>query len=204
MTGPLVPGSEDPSTQLTTAVVIGCGLTGLAVASELSRRGVDSIVLSGLRGTDGPTLPRHPSGLAERADLLRVLRAYAAGHSLDVRQGTPAEDLGRVHGPGIPAPVPGSVKWSVSTGQGILLADHVVLTSCAQVELRRLIRSLGFTAGGGLKTALRSAGLYLVGVGESLAPTTRELVRQAKRTGEDIALRNRNSVHGLILHPRSA
>lgn len=184
------PGAEadHQSLELAGTVVIGCGLTGLAVASELSRRGVSSVVVDGL-------LPQplravtDPSSFPERAELLRLLRGYAASHRLDIRSRTSARAVDLVvAGAGLlPAPVPRTRKWAVRTGDGMLLADNVVLTSCPQSELRRLARALGITTGRDLRSALRAIGLYLVGVGESAAPTTRELVCQAKDAGRAIA-----------------
>ena len=182
----------DARTEVTGAVVIGCGLSGLAVASELSRQGVDSIVLNGLAQDTEPVHAPVPDAgsLPERAELLRLLHGYAAGHSLDIRRGTPAQDLGLLRGPGVPAPVPGTVKWAVRTQHGLLLADAVVLTGCGHLAVLRLVRSLGFAAGAELRNALRSVGLYVVGASEALASPTRELVRQAKRAGQEVAVRN--------------
>ena len=181
-------GAGNQSLELACTVVIGCGLTGLAVASELSRRGVSTVVVDGL-------LPQplravaDPSSFPERAELLRLLRGYAASHRLDIRSRTSARAVDLViAGAGLlPAPVPRTRKWAVRTGDGMLLADNVVLTSCPQSELRRLARALGITTGRDLRSALRAIGLYLVGVGESAAPTTRELVCQAKDAGRAIA-----------------
>lgn len=193
--GPALETTMEPRTEATAAVVIGCGLTGLAVASELSRHGLDPIVLNGLRKDTEPMHGQVPDALTlpERAELLRLLHGYAAGHSLDIRRGTPAEELGLLRGSGIsvpPASVPGTLKWVVRTHHGVLLADAVVLAGCGQPALVRLIRTLGFAAGAELRNALRSAGLYVVGAGEALTAPTRELVRQAKRAGQEVAARN--------------
>lgn len=80
----------------------------------------------------------------------------------------------------LPEPVLGSKKWAVQTRNGVLLADHVVLTKYPQNQLRRFVQSLGLAVGIDIKAALRNIGLYLIGVGEVLTPTTREVVRQAK------------------------
>jgi hypothetical protein len=186
----------EPGTEATAAVVIGCGLTGLAVASELSRHGLDPIVLNGLRKDTEPVHGQVPDALTlpERTELLRLLHGYAAGHSLDIRRGTPAEELGLLRGSGgmsvSTAPEPGAAKWIVRTRNGVLLADAVVLAGCGQPALVKLIRTLGFAAGAELRNALRHAGLYIVGAGEALTAPTRELVRQAKRAGQEVAARN--------------
>ena len=192
--------------EATSAVVIGCGLTGLAVASELSRRGMDPVVLNGLRQDADPARSPLPDArsLPERAELLRLLHGYAAGHSLDIRRGTAAEDLGLLHRSGRQAPEPGAARWAVQTSQGVLLADAVVLAGCGQPALVKLIRALGFAAGAELRDALRSGGLYVVGAGEALTAPTRELVRQAKRTGQEIAARNAALHEASQLRIRSA
>ncbi|WP_253905832.1 FAD-dependent monooxygenase [Arthrobacter sp. H5] len=176
--------------EMTTTVVVGSGLSGLAVASELSRRGVKSIVVESaecLSSGSGRTVMTDSVSLTERNELLRLLRGYAASHCLDIRQDTIAEDLCMVgYSQLLPAPVLGSKKWAVQTGHGVLLADHVVLTKYPQNQLRRFLHSLGVAVGRDLKGALKSIGLYLIGVGEALNPTTREIVRQAKSISDTI------------------
>lgn len=170
--------------EMTTTVVIGSGLSGLAVASELSRRGVHSIVVESaecLNSGPSRTVMTDSVSLSERAELLRLLRCYASSHSLDIRPETVAEGLCMVgYSKLLPAPVLGSKKWAVQTAKGVLLADHVVLTKYPQNQLRRFVQSLGLAIGRDLKAALRGIGLYLIGVGDMLTPTTREIVRQAK------------------------
>ncbi|WP_346655249.1 FAD-dependent monooxygenase [Arthrobacter sp. 260] len=171
--------------ELTTTVVIGSGLPGLAVASELSRRGIHSIVVECLDPVDTGQLSRtaltDSVSLSERTELLRLLRGYASSHSLDIRHSTLAENLCVVgHSKLLPAPILGAKKWAVQTDCGVLLADHVVLTKYPQNQLRRFLLSLGLAVGHDLKSATQAIGLHLVGVGELLSPTTREIVRQAK------------------------
>jgi hypothetical protein len=176
--------SAPAAAEMTTTVVIGSGLSGLAVASELSRRGVQSIVVESMECLNsGPhrTVMTDSVSLSERNELLRLLRCYASSHSLDIRQETVAEGLCMVgYSQLLPAPVLGSKKWAVQTRNGVLLADHVVLTKYPQNQLRRFVQSLGLAVGSDIKAALRAIGLYLIGVGEMLTPTTREIVRQAK------------------------
>lgn len=176
--------SMSAAAEMTTTVVIGSGLSGLAVASELSRRGVQSIVVESIECLNsGPnrTVMTDSVSLSERTELLRLLRCYASSHSLDIRQETVAEGLCMVgYSQLLPAPVLGSKKWAVQTRNGVLLADHVVLTKYPQNQLRRFVHSLGLAVGSDIKAALRAIGLYLIGVGEMLTPTTREIVRQAK------------------------
>jgi 2-polyprenyl-6-methoxyphenol hydroxylase-like FAD-dependent oxidoreductase len=185
-----------PSAERTTTVVIGAGMPGLAVASELSRRGVNAIVVSGLNGQafpfagvsthtgklgrcDGPDA----ASLLERNEILRHLRNYAASHHLDVRTTTPAVRLDRL---AHQRPVEENV-WAIHTEQGVLLADNIVLTRCGQSQLRRMLAELGIAIGQNLTAALRAMGMYLVGVGELVSPTPKEVLRQAKVVGQAIS-----------------
>lgn len=181
-----------PPTESTTTVVIGSGLSGLAVASELCRKGVDAIVVEGLSVRDGcsrRTTLTDAGTRAERCELLRLLRGYAESHSLDIRS-IVANDLQRLDSAASPAhgAAPSRARrWAVTTQTGVLLADNIVLTGCPMNQLRRLLRSVGLAAGRDFAEALRSAGLHLVGVGGLLAPTTREIAHQAKLVTDAIA-----------------
>ncbi|NUU31782.1 FAD-binding protein [Arthrobacter sp. C9C5] len=184
----------------TSTVVIGTGLSGLAVASELQRRGVGAIVVDGLDllGAGNPantsSLQRCDAADAatrqERNEILRHLRNYAASHHLDVRNNVRALQLdhldadGRLdfHGTGHPAQ-----QWAVSTPNGVLYADHLVLTRCAHSQLRRMLAELGVAAGQNLMAAMHALGMYLVGVGELITPTPKEVLRQAKLVGQAIS-----------------
>jgi glycine/D-amino acid oxidase-like deaminating enzyme len=205
-------------TEYTTTVVIGSGLPGLAVASELSRRGVSSIVVEGLLSPPSDPSRRSPmpdsSVRGERNDLLRLLHAYAASHALDIRRSTFACGVSRTSGKAasalqLDAP-PGALearaarvpsitrdskqRWVIRTERGLLIADSVVLTGCAQNQMRRLLRSLGIAAGENAVAVLNAIGLYLVGVADLLAPSTREIIRQAKVAGSAIASSARTAV----------
>jgi Fe2+ transport system protein FeoA len=82
----------------------------------------------------------------------------------------------------------GSVhQWAVQTADGVLFADHIVLTRCGQSQLRRMLSELGMTMGQNFAAAMRAVGIYLVGVGELVAPTPKEVLRQAKVVGQAIA-----------------
>lgn len=190
-TGPIKGNQAPPATaEMTSTVVIGSGLSGLAVASELSRRGIESIVVEGIDCVDtgpGRTVMADSAAFVERTELLRLLRGYAQSHALDIRHSTVAENLCMVgHSKLLPAHVPGTIKWAVQTGNGVLLADHVVLTKYPQNQLRRFLHSLGIAIGRDLKSTLREIGLYLVGIGETFSPTMREMVRQAKVVSDTI------------------
>jgi len=185
-------------------VVIGTGLSGLAVASELQRRGVGAIVVDGLdllgKGNPANTssLQRCDAAdaatLRERNEILRHLRNYAASHKLDVRNNVRALQLDHldVQGEGTGGPDAGGKgrpvqQWVVSTPGGILYADHLVLTRCAHSQLRRMLADLGVAAGQNLMAAMHALGMYLVGVGELITPTPKEVLRQAKLVGQAIS-----------------
>jgi hypothetical protein len=185
-------------TEQTTTVVIGTGLSGLAVAAELRRRGVDSIVVDGLDilGAGQPantaSLQRcdaaDSDSLRERNEILRHLRIYAASHGMDVRNTTRAVQLTMVGGaPAGPTDEPLVRQWEVHTPTGILLADHIVLTRCAHSQLRRMLNDFGITVGRNLVSAMRAIGIYLVGVGELITPSPKEVLRQAKTVGQAIS-----------------
>lgn len=188
----------------TSTVVIGTGLSGLAVASELQRRGVGAIVVDGLDllGAGNPantsSLQRCDAAdaatLRERNEILRHLRNYAASHSLDIRNNVRALQLDHLEADG--QAVEGldfqeaghpAQQWAVSTPNGILYADHLVLTRCAHSQLRRMLADLGVAAGQNLMAAMHALGMYLVGVGELITPTPKEVLRQAKLVGQAIS-----------------
>jgi 2-polyprenyl-6-methoxyphenol hydroxylase-like FAD-dependent oxidoreductase len=163
----------------TTTVVIGAGLPGLAVASELSRHGIPSVVLEGMGRA-----PRRRAGvpdsaaITERSELLRLLRGYASSHALDVRHSTVARTVKR-GGAGS--------QWVIQTELGVLRADSLVITDCPQNQVRRFLRSAGISSGLDIVASLKALGIYLVGVTELLAPSTREIIRQAKVVSDSIA-----------------
>jgi hypothetical protein len=191
-------------TERTTTVIIGTGLSGLAVGAELRRRGVDAIVVDGLDilGAGQPanttSLQRcdaaDSDSLRERNEILRHLRNYAASHHMDVRNTTRAVQLTMVGGaPGTPgaadaaAAEPPAGQWEVHTPNGILLADHIVLTRCAHSQLRRMLNDFGIAVGRNLVAAMRTIGIYLVGVGDLITPSPKEVLRQAKTVGQAIS-----------------
>lgn len=213
------------STERTTAVVIGAGMSGLAVASELSRYGVDAIVVDGLQ-VPGASQPLNTgilqrcdaadAGLQERSEILRHLRNYAASHGLDVRNTTRAVRLDRLDDAALGSMVSGAAvsvsagmdltstgmphhQWAVHTANGVLLADHIVVTRCGQSQLRRMLAELGIAIGQNLVAAMRAIGMYLVGVGELATPTPKEVLRQAKVVGQAISAKvHPDSVHAAL------
>ena len=187
----------------TSTVVIGTGLSGLAVASELRRRGVNAIVVDGLDllGAGNPantsSLQRCDAAdavtLRERNEILRHLRNYAASHKLDIRTNVRALRLdhldieGPDRGPDSAGARRPAQQWAVITPGGVLYADHLVLTRCAHSQLRRMLADLGVAAGQNLMAAMHALGMYLVGVGELITPTPKEVLRQAKLVGQAIS-----------------
>ena len=190
-------------TEQTTTVIIGTGLSGLAVAAELCRRGVHSIVVDGLDilGAGQPantaSLQRCDAAdsvsLRERNEILRHLRNYAASHQVDVRNTTRAVQLSMVRpasasaAAGTPSVTVPAHQWEVHTPSGILLADHIVLTRCAHSQLRRMLSDFGIAVGRNLVAAMRAIGIYLVGVGDLITPSPKEVLRQAKTVGQAIS-----------------
>lgn len=186
-------------TERTTTVIIGTGLSGLAVGAELRRRGVDAIVVDGLDilGAGQPantaSLQRcdaaDSDSLRERNEILRHLRNYAANHHMDVRNTTRAVQLTMVAGTmdGTTAAGSASGQWEVHTPTGILLADNIVLTRCAHSQLRRMLSDFGIAVGRNLVAAMRKIGIYLVGVGGLITPSPKEVLRQAKTVGQAIS-----------------
>lgn len=173
------------SAESTTTVVIGSGLSGLAVASELSRNSVPTIVVPGIGELLGECSSHRPctdpATSTERADLLRLLRTHASNRGLDIRQQARAGNLRRITDDGGNAS-----RWMVHTDSGLLLANNVVLTNCPDNQIRRLLNTVGIAADHDFASAMHGIGMYLVGIGNLLAPTTREIIRQAKQVSDTI------------------
>ena len=178
------------TSESTTAVVIGTGLSGLAVAGELSRHGVATVTVDGLESGAPATATTalrvtdlSSAESVEYLEVMRHLRKHAASHSLDVRTTVRAQHLALVE-----QPHPGSrLRWAIRTESGVIFADAVVLTRCAHNQLRRFLADLGFSLGEKLMDELASIGLYLIGVTELSSPSTRELLWQAKNVGKAVA-----------------
>lgn len=175
----------------TTTVVIGSGLSGLAVASELSRQGIETIVVDSLELLGSVPAIRNieaaePASLMERSDLLRVLRRYATNRSVDIRTRSKATELRRTVESSVGT---GSTQqWMIRTSDGVLMAENIVLTRCAQSQLREFFSSIGIAIGQDIAKAMRALGIYLVGIGEAIVPSTRDILRQAKTVSEAICV----------------
>jgi putative flavoprotein involved in K+ transport len=132
--------SEDALPARVPAVVIGAGPGGLAAAAELTRVGVEAIVLDkadrvgaswaghydrlhlhtsrGLSGLPGYRIPRRYGRWVARDDVLRYLAEYADLHDLDVRLGVTANAVERAED-----------GWRVVTDRGTVAADTVVVAT---------------------------------------------------------------------------
>jgi hypothetical protein len=184
--------STPPSntSESTTAVVIGTGLSGLAVAGELCRHGVATVTVDGLESGAPSTATTAlritdlaSTESAEYLQVMRHLRTHAASHGLDVRSSLRAQHLALVESAERSSPL----RWAVRTEDGVIFADAVVLTRCAHNQLRRFLADLGFSLGEKLMEELAGIGLYLIGVAELSSPSTRELLWQAKSVGKAVA-----------------
>lgn len=190
-----------PRMESTTTIVIGSGLSGLAVAAELNRQGIEAIVVDSFRPLT-PSAPAPATGsisldaLSERTEILRLLEHYARRHELDIRPATCALELTRT-----PGNLPAERPWTVQTAHGTLTAYSIVFTRGALNQLRRVLRSVGVHTSQEFSAAMHSLGLYLVGVGGMVAPTTHEILHQAKRAGQSISARGASREGGFAPLP---
>lgn len=176
------------TTEATTTIVIGSGFSGLAMAAELNRQGIKAIVVDCPSHASSPAAPSTGGisldAMGERTDIMRLLEHYARRHELDIRPATRA-----LHIQHTPAANPAARQWEVQTATGTLTAYSIVFTRGALNQLRRMLHTTGIGTGRGLGAAMHSLGLYLVGAGDLVTPTTAEILRQAKRTGHSISVR---------------
>lgn len=132
--------SEDALPSRIPAVVLGAGPGGLAAAAELTRVGVETVVLDkadrvgsswaghydrlhlhtsrGLSGLPGYPIPRRYGRWVARDDVLRYLAEYADLHDLDVRLGVTATAVERAED-----------GWRVVTDHGTIATDTVVVAT---------------------------------------------------------------------------
>lgn len=182
------PANIAQPTEATTTIVIGSGFSGLAMAAELNRQGVKAIVVDCISPAPGSPAPVTGGisldAMGERTEILRLLEHYARRHELDIRPATRALDIKRT-----PVATPTGRQWEVRTASGTLTAHSIVFTRSALNQLRRMLHSVGISTGRGLGAAMHALGLYLVGVGGLAAPTTQEILHQAKRAGQSISAR---------------
>lgn len=174
----------------TSTIVIGSGFSALAVAAELNRQGIKAIVVESFcplkQHSPAPVTTGGISlaALHERSEILRLLENYARRHELDIRPSTQALSLTRNHGS-----VRSNPQWTVHTDTGTLSAHNIVFTRGALNQLRRVLHALGVTTATELRTGMHALGLYLVGVGDLVIPSTQEILHQAKCAGASISSR---------------
>ncbi|NVM97381.1 FAD-binding oxidoreductase [Arthrobacter sp. SDTb3-6] len=172
--------------EATNTVVIGSGFSGLAMAAELNRQGIKAIVVDcpappasqGSPATGGVSL----DAMDRRTEIMRLLEHYARRHELDIRPATAALHIES-------KATPAGRLWEIRTATGILTAHSIVFTRGALNQLRRMLHGVGIGTGQGLGSAMQALGLYLVGVGELLTPSTQEILHQAKHAGQCISAR---------------
>ncbi|MFJ3958120.1 FAD-dependent monooxygenase [Arthrobacter sp. NPDC090010] len=197
-TAPLTPGED--GTTVTDVVVVGSGMGGLAVATQLHRKGVPVIVLDGLDGHDGQlrTQLRHvtteqlerisvsdPASHGERREILRQLHGYTKSHRVDVRRGVVADSLDRAGAPGADSPLR---RWALHTPGGVILCDSLVITgTVGHHRALRFLREVGQETTENVSAALRRVGIYLVCVGQQVSAGHREVLHQARLVGNTIA-----------------
>lgn len=138
------PVGDDALPSHVRAVVIGAGPGGLAAAAELTRAGVETLVLDkadrvgsswvthydrlhlhtsrGLSHLPGYRIPRRYGRWVARDDLLRYLADYAEHHRLDVRLGVTADAVER-------GASGWRVAWHRGDDEGVLEADVVVVAT---------------------------------------------------------------------------
>lgn len=194
---------------VTDVVVVGTGMGGLAVATQLHRKGMAVVVIDGLNQGDPVAAGalRHatteelervaigdPASHRERRDILRQLHGYAKSHHLDIRRGvvagalnpaSPAQGMTRSSAASRETP---SRRWALPTPGGLILCDSVVITGVSgRRRVRQFLKAVGQETSDNMATALRHVGIYLVGVGQQVSAGHREVLHQARLVGNAIA-----------------
>jgi putative flavoprotein involved in K+ transport len=206
-------------------VVIGAGAAGVATASELRRRGIDTVVLE--RGSDvaeswrrrydalhlhtvrslsslpGAPIPRSEGRWVSRDGLVRYLERYAATNGIEIRTGVEVRRVERADG-----------RWRLETSSGGLDADRVVVATGFSNEpfvpdwpgraafRGRLVHSSEYRN----EEPYRGLDVLVVGSGNSGAEIATNLaaagaarVRLAVRTPPQIARRDRAGIPAQVL-----
>jgi putative flavoprotein involved in K+ transport len=182
---------------MTTALVIGAGPAGLAVAAELRARAITTTVVErgddvgtawrahydclhlhtarAFSGLPGMAIPWRRGRYVARASVVEYLEAYAARHGIRPRFGVTAERLDRA-GDG----------WLATTTGGVLAAGHVVVATGLshspwipdwpgrEAWPGELLHSSAYRTG----AAYRGRRVLVVGVGNSGAEIAVDLVEQ--------------------------
>lgn len=173
----------------TTTVVIGSGFSALAIATELNRQGVETIVVDSSVPLKHSATPPTTGGISlaalnERSEIVRLLEHYARRHEMDIRPATQALDFTHHNGDEM-----AQRQWRILTTSGTLTAHSIVFTRGALSQLRKVLHGAGVTTATEVRTGMHALGLYLVGVGDLALPTTQEILHQAKRASQSISAR---------------
>lgn len=202
-------GPPEGGVTVTDVVVVGTGMGGLAVATQLHRKGMTVVVIDGLNQGDPVAAGalRHatteelervaigdPASHRERRDILRQLHGYAKSHQLDIRRGVVAGALNLAspeQGASRSSAAPSgaaSRRWALPTPGGLILCDSVVITGVSgRRRVRQFLKAVGQETSDNMATALRHVGIYLVGVGQQVSAGHREVLHQARLVGNAIA-----------------
>jgi len=202
-------GPPEGAITVTDVVVVGTGMGGLAVATQLHRKGMKVVVIDGLNqgNQDMPAALRHatteelervvigdPASHRERRDILRQLHGYAKCHHLDIRRGVVAGALNpAITAQSAPtASATGSAaparRWVLPTPHGLILCDSVVITGVSgRRRARQFLKAVGQETTDNMAAALRQVGIYLVGMGQQVSAGHREVLHQARLVGNAIA-----------------
>ncbi|MEZ2373218.1 FAD-binding protein [Arthrobacter sp. RCC_34] len=208
-------GPPEGVVTVTDVVVVGTGMGGLAVATQLHRKGMAVVVIDGLNQGDPVAAGalRHatteelervaigdPASHRERRDILRQLHGYAKSHQLDIRRGVvagalnpavPAQEFSPAQGRRRASTTGGDAagrRWALPTPDGLILCDSVVITGVSgRRRVRQFLKAVGQETSDNMATALRHVGIYLVGVGQQVSAGHREVLHQARLVGNAIA-----------------
>lgn len=180
---------QGKTTESTTTMVIGSGFSALAIAAELNRQGIKTIVVDSSSALKPPTSPPTTGGislaaLSERNEIVRLLEHYARRNELDIRPATQALDFTHHDGE-----LAATQQWRVLTTTGTVTAHSIVFTRSALSQLRKVLHNVGVSTASDVRTGMQALGLYLVGVGDLAIPTTQEILHQAKRASHSISSR---------------
>lgn len=116
-------------------LIIGSGLSGLAMIGELHRNNMSGALISGLKRTivDSTTSMSSPpvldstqiEGWKTRVEIVKHLEAYTRMHSIDVRKNIHVENITYI--PKGEQYEGRFVKWMVGTDHGTLFSSNIIM-----------------------------------------------------------------------------